>query len=169
MRLLSRFLTPTHLPATCDAFSAHVSVPHSKPCRKHGSCLNPCLLIRVGMFDGASSLSDCHKKAIHSSFSYQTRRWTVGWDGLCSPSAPPTPSPSDPAIDTEVDNRSNSGLVIGTAIGAAVGAAVLVVLVAVLVRRRKAEPKNKTVPTPPTPGRLRTAQTWLSNPTPAPC
>ena len=76
---------------------------------------------------------------------------------------------SDPAIDTEVDNRSNSGLVIGTAIGAAIGAAVLVVLVAVRVRRRKAEPKNKTVPTPPTPGCLRIAPTWLSNATPAPC
>ena len=289
MRLLSRFLTPTHLPATCDAFSAHVSVPHSKPCRKHGSRLNPCLLIRVGMFTYASALSDCHKKAIHSSFSYQTSAWTVGWDGLpvCLPSSPPTPSPapsqppqppgredsidlsqswphfktvlrvtlsgdvasfdvdvqllmrtafatrvgvsisqvelslaaasvsatyrtystsqaamaqvqgaivealgdrvdvqamlrsiaalrdstveSDPAIDTEVDNRSNSGLVIGTAIGAAIGAAVLVVLVAVLVRRRKAESKNKTVPTPPTPGRLRIAPTWLSNAPPAPC
>merc|ERR1719424_1801530 len=51
-----------------------------------------------GMFDGASSLSDCNKALIHASFDAQTSAWPSyynSWGSLaCLPSPPPASPPS---------------------------------------------------------------------------
>ena len=56
------------------------------------------------MFDGATSLSDCHKVLIQASFEAQTYAWPYSWGSL-PPCPPPPPGTfgGKPALQAAVD------------------------------------------------------------------